>query len=173
MRNIIVSMRNAVSILDKLRPAHCVIDVTMFFCFAQRICHHQSRIKAYNFLFWKNMEQKIIPYSTWYFSGGAPCSSGVIIILVLYVCHCLTVACCYDYRSASYWSCKKTTSSGWCEVDTFIVEPHCGVLEAHIAHITKSDALVTVSFLARWESGSVCPFPHPRLPVSETPCLCE
>ena len=24
-------MRNAVSILDKLRPAHCVIDVTMFF----------------------------------------------------------------------------------------------------------------------------------------------
>ena len=52
-------------------------------------------------------------------------------------------------RSSSYWTCRRTTASQSCQVDTFLVDPGCGTLEAHIAHVTKSDVLVTISFLAR------------------------
>lgn len=56
------------------------------------------------------------------------------------------------YRSASYWSSKRSSANSPCDDLTFMVEPHCGSLEAHIAHVTQSDSLVTISFLARYDN---------------------
>ncbi|KAF6032737.1 DLEC1 [Bugula neritina] len=48
------------------------------------------------------------------------------------------------------WSSKITFHSA-CPTDTFVMEPSYGHLDAHITHVTKSDVLIAVSFLAREE----------------------
>jgi len=51
--------------------------------------------------------------------------------------------------SASHWNGVSAAVTTTCENDTFILQPTSGMLEAHIAHVTKSDVLITATFLAR------------------------